>query len=116
MQACIFLKKFVKDTDVQTDQSRISAQWFGFEHPHLDVNYEVAVGSGGHGSYDVSNGFIDVRNATSYQLDGLDLTPLMVKKISYHLVNFIILVNFECLTNFGTTSGQKKTLSRRHGN
>ncbi|XP_033637440.1 uncharacterized protein LOC117298344 isoform X1 [Asterias rubens] len=70
-------KEFVKDTDVQTDQSRISAQWFGFEHPHLDVNYEVAVGSGGHGSYDVSNGFIDVRNATSYQLDGLDLTPLM---------------------------------------
>ncbi|XP_071784665.1 uncharacterized protein [Asterias amurensis] len=67
----------VKDTDVQMDQSKLSAQWFGFEHPHLDINYEVAVGTGEDGSYGVSNGFIDVGNATSYELDGLDLTPLM---------------------------------------
>ncbi|XP_071798435.1 uncharacterized protein [Asterias amurensis] len=65
----------VKDVDVQRSTSIISAQWFGFEHPHLDINYEVAVGTGGDGSYDVSNGFVNVRNATSYQFDGLDLTP-----------------------------------------
>lgn len=58
--------------------SSISARWFGFEHPHLDINYEVAVGTTRDGSYDVSHGFIDVRNATFYQVDGIDLKPLMV--------------------------------------
>ncbi|XP_038050780.1 uncharacterized protein LOC119723938 isoform X2 [Patiria miniata] len=65
-----------KDIDVQTNTTSISARWFGFEHPHLDINYEIAVGSGG-GATDVSGGFVDVGNVTFYRLDGLDLTPLM---------------------------------------
>ncbi|XP_038071216.1 uncharacterized protein LOC119740085 [Patiria miniata] len=64
-----------KDIDVQTDTTSISARWFGFEHPHLAINYEIAVGSEG-GASDVSNGFIDVGNATFYRLEGLALTPL----------------------------------------
>ncbi|XP_038057739.1 uncharacterized protein LOC119729229 [Patiria miniata] len=65
-----------KDIDVQMSTTSISARWFGFEHPHLDINYEIAIGSEG-GASDVSDGFIDVGNATFYQLDGLDLIPLM---------------------------------------
>ncbi|XP_038062737.1 uncharacterized protein LOC119733220 [Patiria miniata] len=65
-----------KDIDVQMSTASISARWFGFEHPHLDINYEIAIGSEG-GASDVSVGFIDVGNATFYQLDGLDLIPLM---------------------------------------
>ncbi|XP_022103276.1 uncharacterized protein LOC110986013 isoform X2 [Acanthaster planci] len=65
-----------KDIDVQTDNTSISALWYGFEHPHLDISYEIAVGLQ-NGSSDVSGGFIDVGNATFYRLTGLDLSPLL---------------------------------------
>ncbi|XP_038051300.1 uncharacterized protein LOC119724354 isoform X2 [Patiria miniata] len=65
-----------KDIDVQMNTTSISARWFGFEHPHLDINYEIAVGSEG-GPTDVSDGFINVGNVTFYRLHGLDLMPLM---------------------------------------
>ncbi|XP_038050879.1 uncharacterized protein LOC119724031 [Patiria miniata] len=64
-----------KDIDVQTDNTSISARWFGFEHPHLDINYEIAIGLEG-GATEVSGGFIDVANATFYRLHGQDLAPL----------------------------------------
>ncbi|XP_038050540.1 uncharacterized protein LOC119723761 [Patiria miniata] len=63
------------DIDVQMNTTSISARWFGFEHPHLNINYEIAVGSEG-GPTDVSGGFINIGSATSYRLHGLDLTSL----------------------------------------
>ncbi|XP_022088109.1 uncharacterized protein LOC110977889 isoform X2 [Acanthaster planci] len=64
-----------KDIDVQMDTTSISARWYGFEHPHLDINYEIAVGSEG-GTSDISGGLIDVGSATFYRLEGLTLTSL----------------------------------------
>ena len=67
-----------KDIDVQTNTSSISARWFGFEHPHLDITYEIAVGSQGPNTSDVTGGFENVGNVTSYHLENLQLEPLMV--------------------------------------
>ncbi|XP_022100380.1 uncharacterized protein LOC110984469 isoform X2 [Acanthaster planci] len=72
---------FAKDIDVQMDTKSISARWFGFEHPHLDISYEIAVGSGGNDLSDASHGFVNVGSATFYRLNGLDLTPLT----TYHV-------------------------------
>ena len=61
--------------------STISAAWYGFEHPHLDVSYEIAVGSEGPGASDVTAGFENVGNVTSYQLVDLQLQPLRVNSV-----------------------------------
>ncbi|XP_022105050.1 uncharacterized protein LOC110986986 isoform X2 [Acanthaster planci] len=65
-----------KDIDVQMNTTSISARWFGFDHPHLNISYEIAVGSGRDDLSDVTHGFVNVGSATFYCLNGLDLTPL----------------------------------------
>ncbi|XP_022102003.1 uncharacterized protein LOC110985345 [Acanthaster planci] len=92
-----------KDIDVQMDTTSISARWFGFEHPHLEVSYDIAVGSE-RGSSDVSGSFISVGNATFYQLDGLDLTPLT----SYYVT---VLANSE-VGNVSVTSDGVKVIPK----
>ncbi|XP_022107048.1 uncharacterized protein LOC110988105 [Acanthaster planci] len=75
-----------QDVDMQTDTTSISARWYGFEHPHLDISYEIAVGSEG-GDSDISGGYIDVGNVTSYHLDGLNLTPLMTYYVTVRAIS-----------------------------
>ncbi|XP_022103295.1 uncharacterized protein LOC110986023 [Acanthaster planci] len=75
-----------QDIDVQMDTTSISARWYGFEHPHLDISYEIAVGLEGDIS-DVSGGYIGIGNVTFYHLDGLNLTLLMTYYVTVRAIS-----------------------------
>ncbi|XP_072048762.1 uncharacterized protein [Amphiura filiformis] len=79
-----------KDIDVQTSTTSIEATWYGFEHPHQYVTYRVAVGSTPGGD-NVTNGFVDVGNATFFQQSGLSLEYFQI----YY-------VTVEAMTNIGS--------------
>ncbi|XP_072048763.1 uncharacterized protein [Amphiura filiformis] len=80
------------DIDVQTSTTSIAATWYGFEHPHQYVTYRVAVGSTPGGDF-VTNGFVDVGNATSFQQSGLSLEYFQI----YY-------VTVEAMTNVGSVN------------
>ncbi|CAG2234222.1 unnamed protein product [Mytilus edulis] len=65
--------KDIEDIDFQTSADSMSARWSGFAHPHLDVTYNISIGTTAGGSDVVS--MKDVGTSLSHQESGLALTP-----------------------------------------
>ncbi|XP_076117799.1 uncharacterized protein LOC143085385 [Mytilus galloprovincialis] len=65
--------KDIEDIDFQTSADSMSARWSGFAHPHLDVTYNISIGTTAGGSDVVS--MKDVDTSLSHQESGLALTP-----------------------------------------
>ncbi|XP_063415906.1 uncharacterized protein LOC134697555 [Mytilus trossulus] len=63
----------IEDIDFQTSADSMSARWSGFAHPHLDVTYNISIGTTAGGSDVVS--MKDVGKKLSHQESGLSLTP-----------------------------------------
>ncbi|XP_033751510.1 LOW QUALITY PROTEIN: uncharacterized protein LOC117335547 [Pecten maximus] len=61
----------IVDSDFQTDQTRLQVRWLNFDHPHLDITYQIAIGttSGGSEIYGPSS----VASNHTFEKTGLSL-------------------------------------------
>ena len=68
------------DIDSQVETSSIAARWYGFDHPHLDISYQFAIGTNP-GTSDVSGSFVNVGSATEYTMSDLSLGQQQVSDV-----------------------------------
>ncbi|CAC5360416.1 unnamed protein product [Mytilus coruscus] len=90
--------KDIEDVDFQTSADSMSARWLGFAHPHLDVTYNISIGTTAGGSDVVS--MKDVGTSLSHIELGLTLTPF---ETYYFTVTAISLAGDTAVSSDGVT-------------
>ncbi|XP_061189002.1 uncharacterized protein LOC133197151 [Saccostrea echinata] len=70
----------IEDIDFQNETDRISARWWGFDHPHSNVSYKLSIGSTKSGT-DIVNARNVGRN-TTITITGITLNNLQTYYVS----------------------------------